>query len=238
MNLDLVEAFLAGSYRVKTAQTGDQGLRIARDEKPDLILLDIMMPEMDGYEVCQMLQEDKRTACIPVIFVTAKDEERDKARAFAVGAADYLVKPIGKERLKETIEANLKTTAQWGKFGDNGRSWYDKVQSSDFIRFKEFLAEKLNLDAESRFGFSKIPPPDIYRKVKEMGIDEKTLAQDMAQFLKLKYAARIDPESIRLGVVPSAFARANHVVAIRDGGGRNGFVLSNPFDWKIGRAHV
>jgi len=95
-NLNLVERFLEKSYRVITAESGQEGLKITNDRKPDLLLLDIMMPGMDGYEVCSLLQENDDTAYIPVIFVSAMGEERDKARAFSVGAADYIVKPIRK----------------------------------------------------------------------------------------------------------------------------------------------
>ena len=87
--LTLTERFLSGSgYAVITADSGRAALGALGEVKPDLILLDVMMPEMDGYEVCSKLQQDSATAYIPVIFITALGEEQDKARAFSVGAVD------------------------------------------------------------------------------------------------------------------------------------------------------
>ena len=91
--VSLLRDFLDNVYEVVTAESGDQALQAVRQAKPDLILLDIMMPGMDGFAVCARLQEDDSTAQIPVIFVTALEGEQDKARALASGGVDYLVKP-------------------------------------------------------------------------------------------------------------------------------------------------
>lgn len=94
-NLTLMSNLLADDYRVKVANSGQRGLRIATsDEPPDLILLDIMMPEMDGYAVCQQLKRDSRTSDIPVIFLTALSEAEDEQRGLELGAVDYITKPI------------------------------------------------------------------------------------------------------------------------------------------------
>ena len=108
--LKLMDRLLSSSgYTVVAADGGRKLLDAMRDVKPDLILLDVMMPEMDGYEVCSRLQKNSETAYIPVIFITALGEEQDKARAFAVGAVDYLVKPVQKETLLEKARIHLKT---------------------------------------------------------------------------------------------------------------------------------
>lgn len=110
----LEKCFLISSgYEVVTTDRGDKALSLAAKIKPNLILLDTMMPEIDGYEVCSKLQENNNTAYIPVIFVTALGGELDKARAFSVGAADYLVKPIRKDSFLKKIQAYLKTNTQW-----------------------------------------------------------------------------------------------------------------------------
>ncbi|MES2297473.1 MAG: two-component system response regulator [Pseudomonadota bacterium] len=94
-NLVLMNDMLKDLYKVKIANSGEKALRIARsDTRPDLILLDIMMPEMDGYEVCRRLQADPATRDIPVIFLTAKVETDDEQQGLDVGAVDYLTKPI------------------------------------------------------------------------------------------------------------------------------------------------
>ena len=105
-NITLLRGVLEHDYVVKPTIRGRQALRLARREpKPDLILLDIMMPEMDGYEVCQQLKADVTTQDIPVIFVTAKVDIDDELQGLAVGAVDYITKPIN----PAIVLARLKT---------------------------------------------------------------------------------------------------------------------------------
>ncbi|MEI6387178.1 MAG: response regulator, partial [Spirochaetota bacterium] len=94
-NLVIMGDLLMGDYMVKIATRGETALRIARsDRKPDLILLDIMMPVMDGYEVCRQLKADPATSVIPVIFLTARIDEEDERKGLSLGAVDYITKPI------------------------------------------------------------------------------------------------------------------------------------------------
>ena len=94
-NLTLMSSLLKDEHKVKIANSGEHALRIAgSDQPPDLILLDIMMPGMDGYEVCQLLKLDSRTRNIPVIFLTAKSDMEDEKHGLQLGAVDYITKPI------------------------------------------------------------------------------------------------------------------------------------------------
>ncbi len=94
-NLILMSSLLKSDYKVKIANGGEKALRIAAsDSPPDLILLDIMMPDMDGYEVCQRLKHEPNTMNIPVIFLTAKNEMEDEKKGLELGAVDYITKPI------------------------------------------------------------------------------------------------------------------------------------------------
>jgi adenylate cyclase len=94
-NVDVLAGILGEHYQIKVALNGPRALKIAQsDPAPALILLDVMMPEMDGYEVCRRLQADERTRRIPVIFVTAKSEDEDEAQGFGLGAVDYITKPV------------------------------------------------------------------------------------------------------------------------------------------------
>jgi putative two-component system response regulator len=94
-NIDLLSAVLRPFYKVKAALNGERALKIASsDPKPDLILLDVMMPEIDGHEVCRRLKGQANTAKIPVIFVTAKNQEEDEKAGLDLGAVDYIAKPI------------------------------------------------------------------------------------------------------------------------------------------------
>ncbi|NEX18465.1 MAG: two-component system response regulator [Halochromatium sp.] len=107
-NIDVLSGVLRDTYKVKVAANGEKALRIAGgDPKPDIILLDIMMPEMDGYEVCRRLKADPVTAPIPVIFVTAKTEVADEQMGFELGAVDYITKPISPSIVKARVHAQL-----------------------------------------------------------------------------------------------------------------------------------
>ncbi|MFC1689041.1 SpoIIE family protein phosphatase [Pseudomonadota bacterium] len=106
-NLDVVKGILASDYVVKAAINGPIALKIAEKHQPDLILLDVMMPGMDGYEVCQKLKENPVTRDIPVIFVTALDQTSDEARGFSLGAADYIFKPVNPPILHARVKTHL-----------------------------------------------------------------------------------------------------------------------------------
>ncbi len=94
-NISLMSGLLKDFYKVKIANNGEKALKIAAAENPpDLILLDIMMPEMDGYEVCRRLKADEKTRDIPIIFLTAKAEVADETMGLDLGAVDYITKPI------------------------------------------------------------------------------------------------------------------------------------------------
>ncbi|MCF8159705.1 MAG: two-component system response regulator [Polaromonas sp.] len=107
-NLSLVSSLLRDDYIVRVANNGEKALRIAVSEQaPDLILLDIMMPGMDGYEVCRRLKEDPRSRDIRVIFLTARSEVEDERKGFKLGAVDYITKPISPPILQERIKTHL-----------------------------------------------------------------------------------------------------------------------------------
>jgi len=106
-NLTLVSALLGGTYTVRLANNGERALAMATSDPPNLILLDIMMPGMDGYEVCRRLKADPRTRDIPVIFLTAKVETVDEEQGFALGAVDYITKPISPPIVLARVKTHL-----------------------------------------------------------------------------------------------------------------------------------
>lgn len=107
-NIDVLAGILGAEYGIKVAINGAKALKIAATKPiPDLILLDIMMPEMDGYEVCSRLKESEVTAKIPVIFVTAKIEIADEQKGFELGAVDYIAKPVSPPIVLARIKNHL-----------------------------------------------------------------------------------------------------------------------------------
>lgn len=125
-SLTLLNALLRDEYKVKVANSGERALAIAHSElQPDLILLDIMMPEMDGYEVCERLKGDAHTRHIPVMFLTAKSEEADEQRGLDLGAVDYITKPIKGAIVRTRVRTQLALKA-----------------SADFLRDKNVYLEE------------------------------------------------------------------------------------------------
>jgi class 3 adenylate cyclase len=106
-NIDVIDAVLSDTYIVKSAESGEEALKVIAEQKPDLILLDVMMPDIDGYELCQRLKNDANTRDIPVIFLTAKTEVDDEFRGFELGAVDYITKPISAPILQARIQTQL-----------------------------------------------------------------------------------------------------------------------------------
>ena len=111
-NISLISTLLNPFYKVKVANSGEKGLRIARsDTAPDLILLDVMMPGMDGYELCRRLKADAVTRDIPIIFLTAKTEVQDETHGLDLGAMDYITKPISPPILLARVRNHLELKA-------------------------------------------------------------------------------------------------------------------------------
>jgi len=108
-NLDLLRDMLApGGCKIFFATSGEQSLRIAADVSPDIILLDVMMPQLDGFETCRRMQADAAMRNIPVVFVTAKTDVEDLARGFEVGAVDYITKPVKQPEVLARVRTHLK----------------------------------------------------------------------------------------------------------------------------------
>lgn len=108
-NIALITKLLKELYKVKIATSGKKALQIAfSQEPPDLILLDIMMPEMDGYEVCEHLKGDPQTLGIPVIFLTARSDVDDEMKGLEMGAVDYITKPISPPIVLARVKTHLR----------------------------------------------------------------------------------------------------------------------------------
>jgi putative two-component system response regulator len=106
-NLRVMKQILQQDYHLIFAKSGAEALRLTTEKKPDLILLDIMMPDMTGIDVCKQLKDNTKTASIPVIFVTALSDEADEALGFELGAVDYISKPVSAPIMKARIRTHL-----------------------------------------------------------------------------------------------------------------------------------
>jgi adenylate cyclase len=106
-NIDILVGILKTEYKVKAAPNGEKALKVAEKSPPDLILLDIMMPVMDGFETCKRLKDNPELKEIPIIFLTAKTETEDIVKGFDLGAVDYLTKPFNPLELKVRVNTHL-----------------------------------------------------------------------------------------------------------------------------------
>jgi type IV pilus assembly protein PilB len=230
--LNLVKRILGSAgYRVVAHDDGREGIKAVREFKPNLVLLDIKMKGMDGYEICSHLQKDRSTAYIPVIFVTALDAEHNKSRALALGGVDYLVKPFKKEVLLQKVRRHLKTGELWRSIHDQKISWYERIQPGHFLKFKEYLFARLKLTNVEKYSLSDAPATKLYTMASAAGVHGGAVAQCIADFLNLDYTDSIKPEDVVLGVLPTPFCRSNHVLITRGDSEKNSFILSNPFNW-------
>jgi len=125
VNLFLLVELLKGSYRVKTATNGPHALQIVTANPPDLILLDVMMPDMDGYEVCRRLKANETTGEIPVLFLTAKTLPEEETFGLNLGAADYIHKPISPPILLARVQHHL-AIKQYNDFLKGRNQWLEE----------------------------------------------------------------------------------------------------------------
>jgi two-component system alkaline phosphatase synthesis response regulator PhoP len=132
--LSLRDEFEFENYTVVTADNGEKGLEMVRKEKPDLIILDVMMPKMDGYEVCKRLRREEDPT--PIIMLTVKDKEIDKVLGLELGADDYVTKPFSLRELTARVKAIFRRTEP--RAGDIDRYSFGGV----VLDFKNYEAEK------------------------------------------------------------------------------------------------
>ena len=109
INVEHISIFLEPDYQIITAYSGKEALEKIKQEKPDIVLLDIMMPEISGYQVCEIIKQEDTTRFLPVVMITALTELPDKIKAIEVGADDFLSKPINGIELRTRVKSLLKS---------------------------------------------------------------------------------------------------------------------------------
>jgi DNA-binding response OmpR family regulator len=130
--------------QVVAAYTGNEALELVTKEKPDLILLDVMMPDMDGMEVCQRLQEVEETRSIPVIFITARSSKESKLEGLAVGAVDYITKPIDLDETLARVQTQLRFVAINREMFDLQRRLQEARRAATIGAVTQGIAHNLN----------------------------------------------------------------------------------------------
>jgi putative two-component system response regulator len=106
-NNEIIQEILGDDYELRIATTGEEALEIAEDFKPDLILLDVMMPGIDGYETCRRIRENAELRNTEIIMVSAKDSVEDKVRGYGANTFEYITKPFSEQVLKRNVKVSL-----------------------------------------------------------------------------------------------------------------------------------
>jgi two-component system sensor histidine kinase/response regulator len=185
-NLRLLSQILAGhKYKVRAVLNGAHAISAAQAAPPDLILLDIRMPEMDGYQVCQMLQADERTRDIPILFISALSETEDKIRAFNAGGVDYITKPFHAAEVLARVQTHLTL-----------RSLYRQLQAANAELARhvaELEARNQDLDA-----FAHTVAHDLKNPVAQL-IGYAEILRDDFDLLSLEDRARSLSALLRVG---------------------------------------
>ena len=133
-NLQMIESMLRGfGYTVRVALDGEAALRSVQSESPELILLDIHMPKLDGYETCERLKANEKTRDIPVIFASAMDDQFNKIKGFQAGAVDYVTKPVQLDELRARIDVHLQLARQWNQLQE---------QALDLTNFNKSMLDR------------------------------------------------------------------------------------------------
>lgn len=230
---DLVSLLLGErGYRVLTAASAPEAFEILAEGLPDLILLDVMMPVVDGYMFCEAMQEANIAPLTPVIFMTALSDAEDRARAFSCGAVDYIVKPIVHDDLIAKVEEHLNTASAWCDIDDDESCRHEDVVVDDFLTFRESIAVRFEIGSTQREAIERMRPDDVYHVTRSVGIPSEETAAAIAAHLSLEFVSLIDVSTVALGALPVAFCRNNLVVPITKPQSVL-YVFANPFNWEI-----
>ncbi len=151
---NIVRILKAEKYNPMSAENGNIGLKMAYDQHPDLIICDIMMPEMDGYEVLSKLQEHHKTKLIPFIFLTALAERTDYRKGVELGADDYLVKPFDTDELLRAVRVKLKKKELLQQKANELSEKLENLKS--FVETKDGMIENFNQEMRRPLGNIKL----------------------------------------------------------------------------------
>ncbi|AZQ65334.1 response regulator [Flammeovirga pectinis] len=204
-NIDIIRGLLGEEYKIKIALNGKRALDLAKAiPQPDLILLDIMMPEMDGYEVCEILKSNPETAHIGVIFLTSMVTPEDEQRGFLLGASDYITKPFDPEIVKTRIKTRIAVTQKERLLKEQIEQLKnDSLQVLDEGKLQKIIEIGENETSE----FKSTLRFNLYTKKNESRMENQCL-KSVAAFLNGTGGylfVGVDDEGVALGLKNDAF---------------------------------
>ncbi|MEI6126813.1 MAG: diguanylate cyclase [Pseudomonadota bacterium] len=214
------------NYLVRTAKNGLDGIIMAKTFSPMVILLDVMMPEMNGYEVCKKLKEDYKTRDIPIIMVTSKTEPVDKVKGLELGAADYVAKPFDHMELLARVATQAKMKKLWDELQEKNRTLEDLSKKDGLTNlfnhryFQERIAEEFSRAARYDFPLTCILMDiDYFKKVND------TYGHQAGDEI-LRFLAKIVLETIRDVDIAARYGGEEFVLILPHTPLENAFVMA------------
>lgn len=183
-NLQVLHETLAGTgHKFLIAKNGESALAISRKAKPSLILLDIMMPGIDGFEVCRRLKADPETEAIPVIFLTALGDTKDKVKGFSLGAVDYVSKPFQAEEVIARVNTHLTVNRLRKRLGEKNR---ELTSANDLL--EERVRARTREMVELNHIYERFVPREFISLLKKKSIREIRLGDQIKQQMTVMFA--------------------------------------------------
>lgn len=197
-NLTLMYQLLKDDYKVKGANSGERGLALAETANPDLILLDIMMPEIDGYQVCEKLKSNPATSDIPIIFLTAKAERVDEHKGLKLGAVDYITKPINPEIVKARVHTHVSLKVASDILKDKNQVLEQEVErrTTEALRQKEQLHAIQDVAFYAMVSLAETRDNETGNHIKRTQAYIKRLAEQLRK--STRYVSELNDEFIDL----------------------------------------
>jgi len=240
-NKDIIQTLVGlltrEGYLVYSATDPRQGIAIAQRSDPDLILLDIMMPGMNGYELCKVLQQGEQTSKIPVVFLSALNQPQHKVSALAAGGVDYLTKPFERDSLMEVTKRYAGKKAAWGAClkpqGLRPPPRAGAKGNYTLANFKLHVIDKFKPGSDAAKAVTALTSANIYKLAGILGITPSRVARLIAEFSNHTYFPVINPDDIKLGVLPAKFAEQNNIAVVEGRGEATLLAISQPFNLEL-----
>lgn len=218
----LERRLVRSDMKVFSASNGEEGLRLARDVQPDIILLDIVMPGMDGIAVCRELKKDEKLREIPVIFITARTGTRDKLEGFDVGATDFLVKPLNLEEAHARIKTQLRIIEEHQANIELTRQLEESRRQASLMHLTEGIAHNLNNLLGVMVGYLSLVkrysenPQKILASCDSMDSAIKRMTRIVQQLTVIGQFTSLKTENVRLKTLLDSAIRRFHRLAATD----------------------